>query len=97
MLPKKRKFIPPEYETFPVSPTSGNIPEDKGHYEAEEGGIDLSCKTRPRSPEQQQQQPREPTAFKRISRQVPSQSRYRVTFDILIPRTELNTLSVKNM
>ena len=51
MLPKKRKFLPAEFETFP--PTAAETGPDRG---AEDDGgsgeavIDLSCKRRPVTP-----------------------------------------------
>ena len=70
MLPKKRKFIPTEFENFNFS-SSGQqevsneddhvAAEDNNEAEMEDVGIDLSCKTRP-SPDAEVI-----TAFRKIS------------------------------
>ncbi len=70
MLPKKRKFIPAEFENFNFA-SSGQqdvaneddhgAAEDNNEAEMEDVGIDLSCKTRP-SPDKEVV-----TAFRKIS------------------------------
>lgn len=70
MLPKKRKFVPAEFDNFNFA-SSGQqeasneddhvATEDNNEAEMEDVGIDLSCKTRP-SPDKEVV-----TAFRKIS------------------------------